>query len=121
MTPINLTAHPQRAGAPVSVGTLSQPDGIAISPNGSTAYAANASSTVTPINLRTKPASAESPISLGASTFGIAIAPDQAPVARLKVIPARAGRSTTFDASASTSPDGGISRYAWSFGDGKAR
>lgn len=120
LTPINLKVHPARAGASVSVGGLSQPDGIAISPNGATAYAANASSTVTPINLRVKPARPESPIGVRTPTFGIAIAPDQAPVAHLTVTPARAGRPTLFNASASTSVDGGITRYAWSFGDGSS-
>ena len=120
MTPIDLSTNPPRPGRSVPVGTLSQPDGIAISPNGSTAYAANASNTVTPVNLRTSPATPEAPFNVGSATFGIAVAPDQAPVAHLVVIAARAGRPSTFDASGSTSPDGGITRYAWSFGDGSS-
>jgi len=120
LTPINLKMHPAHAGAAVPVGTLSQPDGIAISPNGATAYAANASSTVTPIDLRAKPARPGSPIAVRSATFGIAVAPDQAPVARLSVTPARAGRPTLFNASASTSADGGITKYAWNFGDGSS-
>ncbi|MFI5036745.1 MAG: FGLLP motif-containing membrane protein [Acidimicrobiales bacterium] len=116
LTPINLAARPPRPGTPVAVGTLSQPDGVAVSPDGATAYAANASSTVTPINLRT--ATPEAPIGVGSATFGIAIAPDQAPVARLSVTPGRAGQPSTFTAAGSTSADGGVSRYAWNFGDG---
>jgi YVTN family beta-propeller protein len=118
LTAINLKVSPPHPGAAVPVGGLSQPDGIAISPNGSTAYVANASSTVTPINLNTKPPRAEAPIGVGSATFGIAVAPDQAPIAHLTVIPGRAGQPTRFDATASTSVDGGITKYSWSFGDG---
>jgi PKD repeat protein len=44
--------------------------------------------------------------------------PDQAPVAKLQVTPARAGSATSFDASASTVAFGSIATYAWDFGDG---
>jgi YVTN family beta-propeller protein len=118
LTPIDLKAQPPRPGPPVAVGTLSQPDGIAISPDGATAYAANASDTVTPIDLKSSPATPDTPIAVGSATFGIAVAPDQAPVAHLTVTPARAGRPTLFSASGSTSADGGVSRYSWDFGDG---
>ena len=57
---------------------------------------------------------------MGTPTFGIAVAPDPAPVARLSVTPARAGTATTLDATASTSADGGITRYRWGFGDGSS-
>ena len=118
VTRINLTTSPATLGVSVPVATLSQPDGIAISPDGKTAYAANASNTVTPINLTTTPIHPEAPFAVGSSTFGIAIAPDQAPTARLTVIPAPAGKATVFDASKSTSPDGKILHYTWHFGDG---
>jgi large repetitive protein len=51
----------------------------------------------------------------------IAIAPDQAPVAKLKVTPAAHGDPTTFDASHSTVAYGAIASYAWDFGDGVAQ
>lgn len=118
VTAINLRSTPPRVGATVTVAGLSQPDGVAISPNGLTAFAANASNTVTPISLRAARPAPGSPINVGTPTFGIAIAPDPPPVARLTVIPARAGLPSTFDASKSTSADGGITKYHWNFGDG---
>ena len=118
VTPIDLTTSPASAGSAVPEGALSQPDGIAISPGGRTAYAANASNNVTPINLTTTPITSESPIPVGSASFGVAVVPDQFPVARLKVTPARAGQATTFDASASTLTSGKIARYVWKFGDG---
>lgn len=119
VTPINLKTNPVTPETPVQVGSLSQPDGIAISPDGSTAYAANASNTVTPINLKTNPATPLAPIQVGTATFGIAIAPDQAPVAHLQVIPGHVGKPSTFIATSTGSI--GISRYHWNFGDGTTR
>lgn len=118
LTPINLTTTPPAPGAPIAVGTLSQPDGIAISPDGATAYAANASDHVTPINLRADPPMPEAPIAVGTASFGIAIAPDQAPIARLTVSPSRAGHRTSFSAVRSSAVNGPIALYTWSFGDG---
>lgn len=118
IAPIHLTTQPPTVGTMVPIGTLSQPDGIAISTDGSTAYTADASTTVTPINLTTSPVRTETPITVGAASFGIAVESDQAPTARLRVVPGAAGRATTFNASLSTSPDGKIIRYRWNFGDG---
>jgi YVTN family beta-propeller protein len=118
VTPISFAAHPPRALAAVAVGSLSQPDGVAISPDGKVAYAANASNVVTPIRL-TAPPRAMASFNVGGPTFGIAVAPDQAPVARLTVTPGPVGKATTLDASKSTSSDGGFSSFSWSFGDGQ--
>lgn len=49
--------------------------------------------------------------------LGIAITPDQAPTARFSFV--ISGPTVTFDASASSSPIGGIATYAWDFGDGQ--
>ncbi len=118
ITPIVLTTRPPTLGTSVTTGSLSQPDGIAISTDGSTAYTADAGATVTPVNLTTSPIHVEAPIDVGAASYGIAIKSDQAPTARLQVTTSPVGGTTTFNASASTSPDGKISRYAWNFGDG---
>lgn len=118
VTPIDLTVTPPRAESSVTVGSLTQPDGVAISPDGRRAYAANATDTVAPIDLTTHPVTPLAPISVGSATFGIAIVPDQAPVAHLIVHPARAGHPSVLDASRSTSSDGGILSYSWDFGDG---
>lgn len=118
VTPIDLTTNPATSLAPLSVGSLTQPDGIAISPDGDTAYVANASNTVTPINLTTTPPRPETPVEVGSASFGIAIAPGQAPRANLKVTPAPAGKATLFNASGSTANGASIARYHWSFGDG---
>ncbi len=118
ITPIVLNTSPPTLGASVSTGSLSQPDGIAISTNGTMAYTADAGTTVTPVDLTTSPIRVEAPIEVGAASYGIAIKSDQAPTARLRITPAPAGAKTVFNASASTSPDGTISRYSWNFGDG---
>jgi DNA-binding beta-propeller fold protein YncE len=118
VTRIDLRVHPAVPATPITVGTLTQPDGIAISPDGLTAYAANASNTVTPINLRTNPPSPEAPFQVGSATFGIAVAPGQAPVAHLVVTSAPAGKPTIFDASSSSATGGRIAHYTWNFGDG---
>jgi YVTN family beta-propeller protein len=54
----------------------------------------------------------------GADVNGIAIMPDQAPVARLAVAPGPVNSPSEFDASASTSASSPIDHYTWDFGDG---
>jgi PKD repeat protein len=50
---------------------------------------------------------------------GIAITPDQAPVAHLTVTSVgRAGQPSTFDAGASTVAYGSVAKFVWVFGDG---
>jgi YVTN family beta-propeller protein len=55
---------------------------------------------------------------VGQAPSAIVFAPDQAPSASFTSTAAAAGASTTFDASASTTPIGTIQSYAWDFGDG---
>jgi YVTN family beta-propeller protein len=71
VTPIGLTTH--RAGKPIKVGA--NPQAIAITPDGSTAFVANyGSDTVTPI--RTVSRRAGTPIPVGRQPWAIAITPD---------------------------------------------
>jgi DNA-binding beta-propeller fold protein YncE len=136
VTPINLATD--TAGTPIMLtGSPSNlPGSIAITPDGSTAYVSiygcmpppppstsNCSVTdsadiVTPINTATN--TAETPIAAGAGPNGVAITPDQAPVAHLSVSPALAGQPTSFNASASTVAVGTITTYVWKFGDGSS-
>jgi PKD repeat protein len=56
----------------------------------------------------------------GVQNAGVVLAPSQAPVASFTASPQPAGQPSTFDASASTDPDGTVARYDWDFGDGSS-
>jgi DNA-binding beta-propeller fold protein YncE len=102
-----------------AIATGGNPYAVAVTPDGRTLYVtdgAASGSTVTPVDLTT--GSPGPPIAVGSTPRGIAITPDQAPVARLGVTPGAPGAATRFDASASTVAFGAIASYAWDFGDG---
>ncbi|MEX0973527.1 MAG: PKD domain-containing protein [Solirubrobacterales bacterium] len=108
------------------------PAGIAIAPDGANAYVADeGSSTVTILDTRANAGVGK--IGVGSAPRGIAILPDQGPVASFlpfqapAVAPAAPGLPTVnaeqpvlFDASASRDRDGRVASYAWEFGDGQA-
>ena len=56
----------------------------------------------------------------GLQNAGLALSPSQAPAASFTAAPQPAGQATTFNAAASTDPDGTVVRYDWDFGDGSA-
>jgi YVTN family beta-propeller protein len=111
VTPINTATN--APGTPISIP---DPAGIAITPDGKTAYVSNLDNgTVTPFDIATDAVGA--PIASGLWAGGIAISPDQAPIAKISVADAPLGSASIFDASASTVAYGAIASYAWSFGD----
>jgi DNA-binding beta-propeller fold protein YncE len=89
---------------------------IAIAPDGKTAYAASAER-VTPINLVTEEAEGATPMT-GDGVVGLAITPDQSPIAAFTAPDATAGSPATFSGAASTDPDGSVVAWNWAFGDG---
>jgi mucin-6/19 len=111
-------------------------DSIAVSPDGHTLVAAVAGQDDTETDLdvvgttsnATAPPSMVAPASPSRTLHfgwptgpkGIAITPDQSPVARFTAGVGEVGTASTFDASASTVQFGTIASYNWSFGDGKS-
>ena len=114
------------AGTPIALPGTS-PYALAITPDSKTLYVSDGAEdgdTVTPVSTQT--ATVGAAISVGEAPRGIAITPDQAPVANFTVSSGQAGTPTAFDASCgstpscSTVPFGTIGSYTWNFGDGSA-
>jgi YVTN family beta-propeller protein len=119
VTPIDTATN--TAGTAIAVA--SGPDGIAVTPDGKTAYVTNnGSASVTPIDTATNTAGTAIPVG-GASSapVGVAISPDQGPVAAFLVTPASAGHASSFDATSSSDADGSVASYHWDFGDGSTQ
>jgi YVTN family beta-propeller protein len=89
---------------------------LAITPDSKLGYVSNTGSAdVSKIDFAT---SIVIPIPTSTGPAGIAITPDQAPIASFVIGLGRARSPTLFDASASISPVGSIAKYDWNFGDG---
>lgn len=110
------TATDEVLGQPTE--TLGAPDGAAITADGSRLLVVGSepaqaeaidTATMTPV---------APPIQFGVWPEGMAIVPAQTPVPAFSFGAAKAGGTTTFDASASHTYDGRIARYDWDFGDG---
>jgi YVTN family beta-propeller protein len=104
----------QTVGTPIStpIGSI----GIAITPNGDTAYVSYEGGVVS-VNLLTDSVVADV-TSITVDPDGIAVSPDQAPVATVAVVAGQPGATTSFHASARHVAFGSVGGYAWNFGDG---
>jgi YVTN family beta-propeller protein len=97
-----------------------EPQEVAFAANGKTVYVTEAETPqVQTINVESGKV-AGSPIALpGAFPTGIALTPDQSPVAAFTPPSATAAIAAPFDGSASTDADGAIASYGWTFEDGR--
>jgi YVTN family beta-propeller protein len=97
-----------------------EPQEVAFAANGKTVYVTeNEPQQVQTINVETGKV-AGSPIALpGEFPTGIALTPDQSPIAAFTPPSATVGIAAPFDGSASTDADGSIASYSWTFEDGR--
>jgi YVTN family beta-propeller protein len=97
-----------------------KPEEVAFAANGKTVYVTeNEPQQVQTINVESSKV-AGSPIPLtGVFPTGIALTPDQSPVAAFTPPSATVGIPAPFDGSASTDADGSIASYSWTFEDGR--
>ena len=94
-------------------------DGVAFSPDSTTAYISNSDGTVSVFDITATPIVLIDTIeSVGGGPQGIVVSPDQAPTASFTMDVD--GSTVFFDGLASSSPVGSIATYAWNFGDGTA-
>ncbi len=111
------TQSNQVVGSPIMVG--SRPQAIAISADGRFAYVVRSIlGNVVVIDTQSNQV-VGSPIPVGSNPEGIAISPDQPPLASFTVPRARPGVAVSFNAAASSDPDGQVARYDWEYGDGQ--
>jgi YVTN family beta-propeller protein len=97
-----------------------EPEEVAFAANGKTVYVTeNDPQQVQTINVESGKV-AGSPIALpGEFPTGIALTPDQSPIAAFTPPSATVGAPAPFDGSASTDADGSIASYNWTFEDGR--
>lgn len=104
------------------IGGFNGPAGVAIAPDGLAGYVANSGAGANSVSVfSTSTNAVTGAIGTGATPTGLAVVPNQGPTASFLVTPQRrlARRRLTFQAGASSDPDGTIANYAWDWGDGK--
>lgn len=109
----------EMAGSPFSAGV--SPFGVTASPDGKHLYVSNQGGGVSAYDIAADGTLTEmtgSQFAAGTSPFGVVVTPNQPPVASFTSGAAEAGSPTSFNASASTDPDGTVARFDWDFGDG---
>ena len=118
---IDLTKNPPAPLKEIAKLPSGTTNGLAFLPDGSRLLAANDNSLLAEIDIdiETGAGVVGDVVPVGGNqAFGVAVAPDQAPIARLRVAPGRLEQPSTFDSSASTVTYGKITSYRWDFGDG---
>ncbi|HEU0192757.1 MAG TPA: PKD domain-containing protein, partial [Gaiellales bacterium] len=118
-TVVPITVATNTAGAPIQVA--SGVFGLAWGPAGKTVWVTDLNAVPGQVGGSLIPvdgATVKPGIPAGSAPDSVAITPDQPPVARFSVEPARHGSLTNFDASASAPQSTPIAKYAWKFGDG---
>jgi DNA-binding beta-propeller fold protein YncE len=91
---------------------------LALTPNGRTLYAAGGNLHLFNIDSSGRATPKTPPFFDLFGAVGVAVSPNQAPVASFEVSIDAARSVVSFDAASAVDPDGSIARYDWNFGDG---
>jgi DNA-binding beta-propeller fold protein YncE len=112
------------AKVPATVSGFTSPQALVVSPDSRSAYVNNYADSGFVSQLDIGPGGLLSPKTPGSApagkqpNVGLAVSPDQGPVARFSAVAGKPGAATRFDGSASSDSDGSVARFDWDFGDG---